>query len=240
MLSIIIPTLNEEEGIAKVLCSIPRDVWDKSEIIVSDVSDDSTPLIAERLGAKVIREEKKGKGWQIRQAVKKSKGDILVFLDGDGTDPGNYIPKLLEKLETADLVLGCRNLGDSALDDPNMREIFQVYRLFIPPVFRLIGLNVSDPLAGFRVIRRKDWEKLDLQSSSFEIETEMNIKALKAGLKIAAIPIPNLKRCGGFEKSKFIKNPKAWLKMSELILKYFVDDKLKIKIRDLEKKVKVG
>ncbi len=239
MLSIIIPTLNEEEGIAKVLCSIPKNIWDKSEVIVSDVSDDSTPIIAERLGARVIKEEKHGKGWQVRRAVESSKGDILVFLDGDGTDPSHYIPRLLEKLEKSDLVLGCRTLGDLELDDPEMREIFQIYRIFIPPIFRLIGLNVSDPLAGFRVIRRKDWDQLNLQSDSFEIETEMNIKALKNGLKIEAVPIPNLKRCGGFDKSKFIKNPKAWFKISGLILKYFADEKLKIKIKDLERKVKV-
>ena len=52
MISIIIPTLNEEEGIAKALCSIPEEVRKKSEIVVVDISTDLTPVIAERLGAK--------------------------------------------------------------------------------------------------------------------------------------------------------------------------------------------
>jgi len=76
MLSIIIPTLNEEEGIAKVICSIPEKIRRQSEVIVVDVSTDSTPIIAERLGAKVIREKRKGKGRQMRRGVKESTGEI--------------------------------------------------------------------------------------------------------------------------------------------------------------------
>ena len=104
--SIIIPTLNEEQAIAKVICSIPESAAEKAEIIVVDASDDYTPAIARRLGARVVRTGKKGKGRQMKMGAKKSKGKILVFLDGDGTDPPEYIPKLLKKLEKADLVLG--------------------------------------------------------------------------------------------------------------------------------------
>ncbi len=165
MLSIIIPTLNEEEGIAKVICSIPEEVRSQSEVIVVDVSTDYTPIIAERLGAKVIRAEKKGKGRQMRQGAENSQGEILIFLDGDGTDPPQYIPKLLKELKTTDLVLGCRSMKEFETDDKSMRRVFRVYGFFIKPLFRLIGFNASDPLAGFRAIRKKDWQKLNLESN---------------------------------------------------------------------------
>lgn len=77
--SIIIATKNEEEAIAKVLCSIPKEISKQSEIIVVDSSNDYTPIIAEKLGAKVIK-SKEGKGRQVKKGVKKSKGDILLFM----------------------------------------------------------------------------------------------------------------------------------------------------------------
>jgi len=218
MISIIIPTLNEEEGIAKTICSIPEKIRKRSEIIVVDVSTDLTPVIAERLGATVLREKKKGKGWQMRQAVKKSKGDILVFLDGDGTDPAQYIPKLVEKLEKANLVLGCRSLD--ATEDPKMRRYFELWNVVSYPATQMLGLKVSDPLAGFRAIRRSDWDKLDLKSDEFEIETEMNIKALKNHFIIDQVLIPNIRRAGGFLTSKFGTNPKMWVKIYSMLLDY--------------------
>lgn len=238
MLSIIIPTLNEEEGIAKVLCSIPNEIKKQSEVIVVDVSTDNTPIIAEKLGAKVIIEEKKGKGRQMRKGVKASKGEILVFLDGDGTDPAEYIPKLLKKLEEAELVLGCRSSKRFKQDDGIMREAFRVYGFFVPPLFHLIDFKVSDPLAGFRAIRRKDWDRLDLKSDDFEIETEMDIKAMKEGFTIKEVAIPHLKRCGGLRKSKFAYSPDQWFEISKIFLKYFNDKKIKPKIRDWELKLK--
>jgi len=219
-LSIIIATLNEEEGIAKVICSIPGEIRNISEVIVVDVSSDLTPVIARRLGVKVIQEPKKGKGWQMRQGVKESKGEILVFLDGDGTDPAGYIPKLLEKLEEADIVLGSRSLEKFDEDDPNMRKVFKLYNMVARPMTLLFGLKVDDPLAGFRAIRRKDWDKLNLKSAGFDIETEMNIKAIRQHFVIKQVRIPNLKRCGGARGSKFLKSPKMWFKIFKMILRY--------------------
>jgi glycosyltransferase involved in cell wall biosynthesis len=239
MLSIIIPTLNEEEGIAKVICSIPKRIRSQSEVIVVDVSTDCTPIIAEELGAKVIRAEKKGKGRQMRQGVENSRGEILVFLDGDGTDPPEYITKLLKEMETANLVLGCRSMKEFETDDRAMRRIFKVYGFFIKPLFRLIDFNASDPLAGFRVIRRKDWDKLKLESNDFKIETEMNIKAIKQGFVVKEVAIPHLKRCGGgLRASKLTRNYGQWLEISKLFLKYLREEKLKSRIKTLELKLK--
>ena len=240
MISIIIPTLNEEEGIAKVICSIPEDIRKKSEVIVVDVSNDYTPIIAERLGAKVIKVREKGKGRQMRIAVKKSKGDILVFLDGDCTDPPQYIPKLLEKLKTANLVLGCRSFKSFKSDDPKMKRIFSLYGIFIVPIFRLINFRAPDPLAGFRAIRRKDWDKLNLKSNGFGIETEMDIRAKEENFVIKNIRIPNLKRCGGFGKSKFFKDYKSWFRISKMIFDYCRNKKPKTanKIKHFEKILK--
>ena len=184
MISIIIPTLNEEEGIAKTICSISDDVLKTAELIVVDVSDekDFTPVIARKLGARIVRGIKKGKGWQMRQGVKESKGDILIFMDGDGTDPGQYIPKLIAKLEKANLVLGCRSYEETK--DSKMRQYFSIWNVVSYPATQMLGLDLSDPLAGFRAIRRTDWDKLNLQSDGFEIETEMNIKAMKQNFVI--------------------------------------------------------
>ena len=229
MLSIIICTLNEEEGIAKTICSIPEEIRKTSEVIVVDVSDDFTPVIAKALGSTVLKEEKKGKGWQMRQAVLKSTGDTLIFMDGDGTDPGSYIPQLLKKLEKADLVLGCRNRGKLKIKNPKMDQIIQFYGSKIVGQYlaSMFNLDVADPLAGFRAIRRKDWEALDLKSDGFEIETEMNIGAMRKNFTIQEVLIPNLKRCGGVQGSKFAKSPKAWIKIHTMISDY-KKEKLKI------------
>ncbi|OGZ63146.1 MAG: hypothetical protein A2639_03030 [Candidatus Staskawiczbacteria bacterium RIFCSPHIGHO2_01_FULL_34_27] len=221
-LSIIIPTLNEEEGIAKVICSIPEEIRKISEVIVVDFSDDFTPIIAKRLGAEVLRGDKKGKGRQMRQAVKKSKGEILVFLDGDGTDPADFIPKLLEKLEKSNIVLGCRNSGKLDIKKPKIYEKLDFFGRKLSGKFYayMFGLKVFDPLAGFRAIRRKDWDALNLKSDGFEIETEMNIKAMKNHFKIEQVLLPNLRRSGGVTASKFLLSPKSIIKVIRIVLEY--------------------
>jgi glycosyltransferase involved in cell wall biosynthesis len=231
--SIIIPTKNEEEGIAKVICSIPREIRKYSEIIVPDSSDDLTPIIAKGLGAKVLK-VKRGKGRAMKMAVERSRGDTLVFLDADGTDPPQYIPKLLKKLENNNLVLGCRSGKPFKEDDRVMRDLFKIYCRMISPIFMLVGFNVHDPSAGFRAIRKKDWNRLNLKSNGMDIEAEMNINALKEGFKVGEVLIPHFKRVGGLAKSKVIFHPKNWIRMLNPLVKYIKDEKIKRKFRKLE------
>jgi len=113
-----------------------------------------------------------------------------------------------------------------------MRGFFKFYKIFTYH-FYLVNFKVSDPLAGFRAIKKKDWDKLDLKSNAFEIETEMNIKAIKAEFKIKEVTIPNLKRCG---KSKFGTNPKMWFKVSKLFLESIRDPIIKLRIKKEIKK----
>jgi len=213
--SIIIPTKNEEATIGKVLSSIPNKLRRHSEIIVADSSEDSTPEIAKLFNAKVIKINEGGKGRAVKEAIKISRGGILVFLDGDGTDPPSYIPILLEKLKDCNLVLGCRDL--SKTKDKTTKILFMIYKhgfvnLFLRK-FKKMGLDISDPLAGFRVIRKRDFNRLDIRSNNFEIEAEMNAKALALGYKINAVPIPIKLRDGGIFRSKLLLNPKELAKI---------------------------
>ncbi len=226
--SIIIPTKNEEESIAKVLCCIPKKIKDYSEILVVDSSTDTTPIIANKLGTKVIRLKRSGKGRAMKVGVENSRGKILIFLDGDGTDPPEYIPKLLQKLKHANLVLGSRSLKDFKRDDLAMRMLFKINNLSIKPLFRAAGLHIKgDPLAGFRVIRRTDWENLELKSNDFAIEAEMNLKALENDFVIDEVAIPHLKRIGGLLNSKFGANLSQWSKIVNFTLKHIKNKKNK-------------
>ncbi len=216
--SIIIPTLNEEEGIAKVLCSIPKEILSDSEVLVVDSSTDMTPEIACRLGAKVIRPIGKGKGNAMREGVKNAHGNILIFLDGDGTDPPQYIPKVIKKLENYDMVLGARGIENDG--DETYKNIYKLYHSIISPIFWQSGLKLQgDPLAGFRAMRRATWHRLGLISTDFLIETEMNVKSVKLGLRVGEVSIPHIRRSGGLLRSKFVNSPNQWVKVIKYVLK---------------------
>lgn len=234
--SIIIPTRNEEEAIAKVLCSIPKSIQEISEVIVVDSSKDLTPTIAKKLGAKVVKAKRKGKGYAMKLGAKIAKGEKLVFLDGDATDPPQYIPKLLKKLENYDLVLGSRNLKSKSLSK-NYKILCTLYMPFVIGFFKILGFKVKgDPLAGFRAIRKETWNKLNLKSNDFLIETEMNIKAIENNLKVGEVTIPILPRSGGFFKSKFASNPKQWIKIFNYGISYSKDRIIKRKLQNLKAK----
>jgi len=219
--SIIIATLNEEKGIAKVINSIPLEIKKEAEIIVPDVSTDSTPEIAEKLGAKVIRMKEKGKGRQMREAVRQSAGETLIFIDGDGEYDPAYIPDLLDKLRGRDLALACRSNDNFASDDKAAKRAYWFFSLYCVPLFALIKFKSAEPLSGFRAIRRKDWDRLGLKSDYFEIETEMNIKSLKHSFRVGEIHVPNITRVEGMAKSKFLRDPKSWFKIFKMVLNFY-------------------
>ncbi|MFQ6076350.1 MAG: glycosyltransferase family 2 protein [Candidatus Bathyarchaeia archaeon] len=219
-MSIIIPTLNEETGIEKTLQSIPDDVRKDSEVIVVDgMSGDNTVLEARKYGARVIFEGRRGKGRAMRTGAEHACGEILVFMDGDGSYPPEAIPDLIRVLDGNDLAVGNVMPYLRKIRRIELRLTYYYPSLLLSNIlFSLIRIPLEDPLDGMRAIRKADFERLGLESNGFEIETEMNLKAKKLGFRIAEVPIKFHRRRG---RSKFVYNLKDQLKILYMIITNF-------------------
>ena len=215
--SIIIPTLNEEKGIKRTIQEIPDHVKEYSEIIVVDgLSDDNTASEAKKASAKILIEKRKGKGIAMRSGAEFAKGEILIFMDGDGTYPSDAIPRFVNLSEENDMVIG--NIIPFLRESKGKRaEQLYVYfsTMLTSLLFSIFGIDLEDPLDGMRAIRKADFERLDLESEGFEIEAEMNIKAWKHGFKIAELPIKYLKRKG---RSKFVFDIGSQLRIIKMLI----------------------
>ena len=193
--SIIIPTLNEERGIVKTLRQISKLGIDEEVLVVDGLSIDNTVKNAKEYGARVIFEKRKGKGIAMATGVKNAKSNIICFLDGDGTYPPKVIPKMLELIKNCDVVVASRLLKKEGVNDSI--NTFVHYRLF-PFIFRryLKKFKTSEPISGMRLMRKETWNKLNLGSHDFLIETEMEVKMAKNKMQVIEIPIPCIKRVG--------------------------------------------
>ncbi|MBN1357159.1 glycosyltransferase family 2 protein, partial [Candidatus Bathyarchaeota archaeon] len=194
-ISIILPTLNEERGIIETLKRINKLDLDKEVLVVDGLSTDNTVKNAEAYGARIIIEERKGKGVAMATGVKSAKSDIICFLDGDGTYPPRFIPKMLELIKNCDVVVASRLLKKEGAND--CMNTFIHYRFF-PFIFKsfLKKFKTSEPITGMRLMRKETWNKLNLRSHDFMIETEMEVKMAKNKMKVIEIPIPCIKRIG--------------------------------------------
>lgn len=180
----IIPAYNEERRIGNVLKGIPDFV--DEVIVVDDGSSDGTSKVAMELGATVIRLNKNsGKGAAMREGLKISTGDIIVFMDADGQHNPKEIYRLVKPIVEgrADLVIGRRIITRGKR--PMSRKISN----FITT--RLITLKtrkkILDTQSGFRAIRREFVPVIE--SDRYEVETEVLIKAIKKGARILEVPI---------------------------------------------------
>ncbi len=192
--SIILPALNEEDTIGRVIDEVPKvDMEGKGyqvEIVVVDNnSTDRTREIAEAKGAKVIVEPIKGKGRAVRTAFESVDGDFMFMLDADYTYPATYIPQLLEVLEEGcDVVIGSRLKGQR--EEGAMRKLNLVgNHLLVLMANILYGTRVSDLCTGYWGFSREVIESLKLDAIGFEIEANMFVEITKKGYRIAEVPI---------------------------------------------------
>lgn len=197
--SIILPCRNESESITQCIQEIKMvmDGYSKNyEIVVSDSSVDGSDKLAEKAGAKIIKHDKEGYGLAIREGIKNSTGELIVFADADKTYDFKSIPRLLDKLATADLVMASRFKGKIEKGAMPL-----AHKILGTPLFNLLlmiffGVLVSDSQSGFRAIRREKFYSLDLKTNGMEFATEMIIKASINNLKIEEIPSDYFKRLG--------------------------------------------
>jgi glycosyltransferase involved in cell wall biosynthesis len=189
--SVILPALNEAATIAEVVRSCRASVPRPHEIIViDDGSTDATAAQAAAAGAEVIRLElNRGKGAALQLGIERSAGAVLFFLDADGQDDPGEIPLLLEAIDAgADLVVGSRFLGRF---DPGAITTVNRYgtRALTGIVNLLFGVRVTDILAGFRAVRRDLFDRVALQAQGYDIETDLLLKAITAGGRVAEVPV---------------------------------------------------
>jgi glycosyltransferase involved in cell wall biosynthesis len=195
--AVIIPAWNEAESIGRVLAEVPADVAERV-VVVDGGSSDATADVARRAGAEVVPQVRRGYGAACWTGVLAApEADVLVFLDGDYSDPPASIPDVLRPVVEgrADLALGQRAGAASALP--------WHARAGNRAVALLIGLlyhqRVSD-LPSLKAIRRDLLRRLDMSEMTYGWTVEMIVKAASAGARVVEVPVPYRRRAGGRSK----------------------------------------
>jgi glycosyltransferase involved in cell wall biosynthesis len=206
--SVVIPALNEAQNLPHVLPRIPG--WVDEVILVDGNSTDGTPEIAERLwpGIRVVSQRGRGKGAALRSAFALATGDIIVMLDADGsTDPAEIPAFVGALLAGADYAKGSRFAhGGGTSDMPTYRQLGN--QLFVRLVRLLFGGRYSDLCYGYNAFWRSLVPLLCLDGDGFEIETMMNVRALRTGMKVVEVPSIEAKRVYGSGRLKTL--PDGW------------------------------
>jgi glycosyltransferase involved in cell wall biosynthesis len=195
--SVVIPVFNERESLPLVVADIPRELV--SEIVVVDNgSTDGTGSIAAGLPVRVVREERRGYGSACLAGVAALAADppeAIVFLDGDYSDHPEELPRLLEALDAgADLVIGSRALGvrerGALLPQARFGNLLACFLIRV-----LTGHRYTD-LGPFRAIRWDAYRRLRMQDTNFGWTCEMQVKAIREGLRTAEVPVSYRRRVG--------------------------------------------
>lgn len=199
--SVVIAALNEEEAIAKVVAAVPREI--ASEIIVVDNgSTDRTAEVAGASGARVVREPRRGYGRAFRTGLRAISPDceIVVFLDGDGSDCPEMMDRLVTPIVegTADFVIGSRTRGHRESGSMNFHQIVAGYMIGF--VLRMLYGVSSTDMGPFRAIRRDTLEKLKLREETYGWPLEMQMRAARARVRTIEVPVDYRRRAGGHSK----------------------------------------
>lgn len=207
-LSVVIPAYNEEDGIADIMgrvLSVRGDlvkvnVSGLELLVVNDGSRDRTAEIAQQIadqetGVRVISHPTNlGYGAALKTGFSQATGDLIGFLDADGTYPPEYFPILCEKaLNGNDLVIGSRMAGAES-EMPTTRRIGNMF--FAGMISLLGGQRITDSASGMRVFKRGVLERVYPLPDGLNLTPIMSTRAIHEQIKMAEVPIPYSERVG--------------------------------------------
>ena len=204
VLSVVIPAYNEENGIAEIACRVLAVEPDLKKagverlelLIVDDGSKDRTAEVASNIpGVTLIRHPRnKGYGAALKTGFSKAGGELIGFLDADGTYPPEYFPQLCRAaLNGMDLVIGSRMAGE----DSKMPLTRRIGNFFFATLLSLLShQKVTDSASGMRVFKRGILECIYPLPNGLNLTPVMSTRALHEGINIGEIPIPYSERVG--------------------------------------------
>ena len=191
---VILPALNEEQTIGKVIDEIPKEEikargYSTHIIVVDNGSTDKTGEIAREKGVEVVVMPQRGKGRAVRAAIERIRGDYVFLLDADYTYPATHITEMLDKLEGgSDVVVGSRLKGK--MMKGAMSLLNRVGNFLLATMANILyGTRISDPYSGCWGYRREVIQSLKLDATGFDIEANMLTEVARNGCKITEIPI---------------------------------------------------
>ena len=221
--SVIIPTHNEAQAIERVLADLPGDLT--TEVIVVDSnSNDGTPAIAARMGARVVQEPRRGYGRACLTGLAAANSpDVVVFLDGDYSDRPSELSILLAPITEgrADITLGSRLQGRRSAGALPWHQMFG-NRLAARLITVLYGLKIND-LGPFRAARADVLRALALEETTYGWAVEMILKGALAGFRVVEVPVSYHPRIGKSKISGTLKGTvgAGWFILSLIVRYYF-------------------
>ncbi len=200
--SVIIPALNEEEPIMGVVRALAATKVPDEIIVVDNGSTDRTADRACAAGARVIPEPRRGYGRACAAGVRSlsPECDIVVFLDGDGSDCPEFVNHLVDPILAGkyDFVIGSRTRGQREPGSMNFQQILSGRSA--GAILRLLyGIRYTD-MCPFRAIRRDALARLGMCEQTYGWNLEMQMRAARAVLRILEVPVNHHRRAGGESK----------------------------------------
>ena len=199
--SVVIPALNEEEPIVGVVREVAATNVPVEIIVVDNDSTDRTAQRAREAGARVVKAPRGyGRACAAGVTALQLGCDIVVFLDGDGSDCPEFITQLVGPIAagTHDFVIGSRTRGQREAGSMNFQQVLSG-RIAGAVLRWLYGVRYTD-MCPFRAIRRDALERLGMREQTYGWNLEMQMKAARAGLRILEIPVNHRCRAGGESK----------------------------------------
>jgi glycosyltransferase involved in cell wall biosynthesis len=192
--SIVIPAFNESHNIGNLITSIRSMYADFEVIVIDDGSTDQTAQVAASAGALVFRHPYNiGNGAAIKTGIRNAKGRKLVFMDGDGQHDPNDIQRLVDELDTHDLVVGARPTGGQASIIRALGN--RIYNCMASYVAKF---PIEDLTSGFRAVKSKlAKEFIYLLPNTYSYPTTITLGVLRSGRSLSYVPINIRKRQGG-------------------------------------------
>jgi glycosyltransferase involved in cell wall biosynthesis len=204
--SVVIPAMNEAANLPYVFRTLPD--WIHEVVLVDGDSTDETVAVARRLrpDVKVVAQRGKGKGDALISGFAACTGDIIVMVDADGSADGQEIVSYVSALVSgADFAKGSRFANGGGTDDMTaIRKLGN--RVLCAVVNAKFGARYTDLCYGYNAFWRHCLDEITLDCTGFEVETLMNIRVVKAGLKVQEIPSHEYDRIHGVSNLRAVRD----------------------------------